>query len=257
MKKIIFTTFLVLARTTAIAEEAKISFSTGYNFSSGKYGQSEATEITYIPFVGKYEYGRWLAKLTIPWVKVEGSSGVTSDESKIIIKENINKHTRESGIGDVISSLSYTAYWSPEHQLVIDLLAKVKWATGSTSKGLSSGENDYSIAIDTYKTFSNTTLFSTLGYKFIGDPGGSNYDLNNVWFGTLGAAYKFDEKNSAGLFLDLREAAWEYNTNLREYTAYYSHKFNQKYKLQTYLSAGDTTSSVDYAAGMMLGVSWQ
>jgi len=163
----------------------------------------------------------------------------------------------KAGLGDIVSSLTYTAFWLPKQKMVLDVTGKIKFATGSKSKGLSSGETDYSLAVDLYKTFDKTTLFGTVGRKFIGDPGGSSYSLQNVWYGTLGAAYKINQKNSMGLFLDLREAAWEYNSHIREYTIYYSHKFNQKYKLQSYLTAGNTESSVDYAGGLMLGVSWQ
>jgi hypothetical protein len=257
MKKTIFATLILTSSQTSYAEDAVYNFTTGLDYSSGKYGQAKETRIKYVPFTGKYELNRWLVKVTVPWIEIDGPGGVTGGDSNIIIDQNINKHTRESGLGDIVSSVTYTTFDSAEQKFILDVGAKVKFATASVEKGLGTGANDYSTQIDGYKTFDKLTLLSTVGYKWFGKPELSNYSLKNVWFGTVGAAYKINALNSAGLLLDLREAAWEQNTEIREYTLYYSHKFNPTYKLQSYITTGDTRSSVDFGAGLMLGVSWE
>ncbi len=260
MKKALFALLLLAGSATTKADEAQFGLTTGLDYSTGKYGQSADTRIKYVPLTGKVEYGRWLFKTTVPWLEIDGPGGVTGD-SKIIIEENINKHTHESGLGDVVSSLTYTAFQSQEEKFTLDIGAKVKFATASASKGLGSGKNDYAVQLDAYKTLNykpldKLTLIGTVGYKTFGKPDFSNYKLNDIWFGTLGAAYRINATNSAGVLLDLREAAWEFNTNIREYTLYYSHRFNPTYNVQTYISTGDTRSSVDFGAGLMLGVTW-
>jgi hypothetical protein len=258
MKKILFSALLFAISTQTKADEAQFGLTSGLDFSSGKYGQSESTRIKYIPFTGKVEYGRWLFKTTVPWLEINGPSGVTGD-SNIIIVENINKFSKESGLGDVISSLTYTAFQSAEQKFLLDVGAKVKFGTASTSKGLGTGKNDYSVQLDAYKTlhsFDKLTLLGTVGYKTFGKPDFSNYTLSDVWYGTLGTAYRIDAANSAGLLFDFRQAAWKNNTNVREYTLYYSHRFNPTYNVQTYVSTGDTRSSIDFGAGLMLGISW-
>jgi hypothetical protein len=256
MKRVLFTALILSTSFTAIAEEAKFGLTTGVDYSSGKYGLTESTDIIYMPFTGKYEYGRWLTKLTVPWIQIDGPGGATGGESKILIEDNVNKHSRESGLGDVVASLSYTALQLDEQKIFIDLGAKVKFGTASASKGLGTGSNDYSVQVDGYKTFDQLTMLGTVGYKRIGNPENSDYKLDNIWFGTVGAAYRIDASNSAGLLIDLRQAAWQYNTSIREYTLYYSHRFNPSYNLQSYITAGDTKSSVDFGLGLMLGVSW-
>jgi len=255
MRKTLFAALLLTICIQASADEIQYGFTTGFDFSTGKYGQSADTRIKYIPFTSKIEYDRWLFKTTVPWLEIDGPGGVTGD-SQIIIQENVNKHTRESGVGDVISSLTYTTFQSVEQKFTLDVGAKVKFATASVSKGLGTGKNDYSAQFDAYKTFNKLTLIGTLGYKVFGKPDLSNYDLDNIWFGTLGGAYRFNAANSAGLLVDLRQAAWKYNTNICEYTLYYSHRFSPTYNVQSYISTGDTRSSVDFGAGLMLGVSW-
>lgn len=242
--------------TLSFAEEAKIGFTAGVDYSSGKYGLTESTNIIYMPFTGKYEHDRWLAKVTVPWIQIDGPGGATGGESKILIINNVNKHSRESGLGDIVTSLTYTALQLDEQKIFVDVGAKVKFGTASANKGLGTGSNDYSVQTDVYKTLDKLTVLGTVGYKNIGNAGDSNYKLDNIWFGTLGAAYRINATNSAGLLIDLRQAAWRYNTNIREYTMYYTHRFNPSYNLQTYVTTGDTKSSVDFSLGLMLGLSW-
>ncbi len=254
MKRIII--LFVLVTKDALANDGKLSFATGIDYSSGHYGQSETTKIKYVPFVTKYNKDNWQLKLTIPWIEIDGPSGATGGDSKIIIENNINKHRHESGLGDVVASFNYTAIESANYNLLLDLSGKVKFGTGSTKKGLSTGENDYSLQADVYKTIKKLTLMTTIGYRFVGNPDYEEYKPENIWYGTIGANYKINNSNNVGLMLDLRQAVWEYNTNIREYTAYYSHRFNPTYSLQSYITAGNTKSSVDLGGGLMLNIHW-
>lgn len=256
LQKTLFLAIIATFSLPSMADEAKIGFTTGLDYSSGKYGLAESTDIMYVPFTGKYEYGRWLAKVTVPWIQIDGPGGATGGESKILIENNVNKHSRESGLGDIVTSITYTALQSDAQKFFLDVGAKVKFGSASAAKGLGTGSNDYSLQADAYKTFDQLTVLGTLGYKRIGNPKSLDYRLDNVWFGTLGAAYRINASNSTGLLIDLRQAAWHYNTSIREYTVYYTHRFNPTYNLQTYITAGDTKSSVDFGLGLMLGVSW-
>jgi hypothetical protein len=256
MKIILFAALLLTLNHEANADEGKFGLTTGIDYSTGKYGLDIATNIKYIPFTGKYEYGRWLAKVTVPWLEIDGPGGATGGESKILIQDNVNKYSRESGLGDVVTSLTYTALELNQQKIFVDVGAKVKFGTASASKGLGTGSNDYSVQVDAYKSFDKLTLLGTLGYKNIGNPQNASYKLDDVWFGTVGAAYRINAANSAGLLIDLRQAAWQYNSSIREYTLYYTHRFNPTYNLQTYITAGDTKSSVDFGLGLMLGLSW-
>lgn len=231
-----------------------LTFTTGLDYSSGRYGQSEKTRITYVPFIAKYEVNdRWTFKAVVPWLEIDGPGGVSPD-SRITTGTNSTGRTRESGLGDIVLGATYGAFQSDAQKLYVDIGAKVKLPTASESKGLGTGKTDYTVSADVYKTFQQFTLLGSLGYKMLGDPSGVS--LNNVFFTTIGGVYKFDSQNSAGVTLDLRQATSSRSTSLREYTVFYAHKFNQTYKLQTYVVAGDTPSSVDFGAGAMLGVSW-
>lgn len=244
---------LISLTSVARATDGNFALTSGLDYSSGKYGQSETTKISYIPITGKYETEQWTFKLTIPWLEITGPSGVSGD-SRIITNQTGNQITTTSGLGDMVANASYSAFQLNAQKIYIDLNAKVKLPTASEAKGLGTGEYDYSFSTDIYKIVNHLTWIGTIGYKKLGDPNGVN--LSNVWFGTVGGVYKFNQQNSAGLTVDLREPTSKSSTHLSEYTLFYSHKFNDTYKLQTYLVTGDTQSSVDFGGGAMLSVSW-
>jgi hypothetical protein len=255
MKKIVVPALLLIVTISSSAETATYNFTTGLDYSSGKYGQIDTTDITCIPFTGKVEFERTTLKLTIPWIQIVGTGAVTGGANNQIVLGNSKRvRTRESGLGDIVTSATYSLVESSEYKFVLDVTGKVKFGTASYDKGLGTGENDFTFETDAYKTFDKFTLLGTIGYRTLGEP--AQINLNNVWFTSFGAGYKIDSSNSAGAYLDLRQATSATGTNLREYTAYYVHKFNPQYKLQSYLIYGDTRSSADWGGGIMLGYSW-
>jgi hypothetical protein len=233
--------------------EGKFSLTSGVDYSTGKYGQSQSTDITYIPFIAKYDTGDTTLKLTVPWVKITGPGDVVGGNAPILIGSSNRPVTTESGLGDVVFSVTHTiVQFGESNPLLLDLTGKVKFATASSSKGIGTGENDYTAELDGYKTINkSTTLFGDIGYKKLGDPTGVN--LNNVWYGSAGFAYKFNPATSMGMMTDIRQATMNTSQPLRELTVFLTHKFNANYKLQSYLTSGNTDASSDLGGGLMLG----
>lgn len=252
--KLGFLAVCVLAVSPALSQTAKTTFTTGFDYSTGKYGQSEDTKITYLPLIGKYEKDRLTLKLTVPYIQIEGPGGVTPDSRVVGAIPASSGRVSESGLGDVVFGATYSAFEFHSQKTYVDVGAKIKLPTASESRGLGTGKVDYSVLADVYKTLGKNTLMGTVGYKVFGDPDG--IDLNNVFFASLGNSYKLDEQNSIGFSVDLRQKTTDTSTGLREYSVFHSHKFDNTYKLQSYLVFGDTKSSVDLGGGMMLGISW-
>ena len=233
--------------------EGVFSLTSGLDYSTGKYGQSESTDITYIPFMVKYETNDTTLKLTVPWLKITGPGDVVGGNAPIALGKSNRPITTQSGLGDVVFTASHTiARLGEIKPLILDLTGKVKFATASVSKGLGTGKNDYSIVLDAYKPInSSVTLFGDVGYKVMGDP--NNINLNNVWFGTAGLSYKLSPTSSAGFMADTRQATQNKSDPLRELTIFLTHKFNAQYKLQSYITHGYSDASTDWGGGVMLG----
>lgn len=236
--------------------DGTLSLTTGVDYSSGKYGQSKSTEMTYIPFIGKYENENLTLKLTVPWLQITGPGDVVGGNTPIVLGNSNRPTTTESGLGDIVLTATHTiAQLGDSKPLLLDLTGKIKFSTASASKGLGTGENDYTLELDAYKGITDSvTIFGDVGYKRMGDPNGVN--LNNVWFSAVGLSYKLLPSTSAGVMADYRQATLDTSQPVREVTLFVSHKFNEAYKLQSYLSQGFSDSSADWGGGLMLGRSF-
>lgn len=248
----IFLTILSVQSNLSHAEGA-FSLTSGIDYSTGKYGQSDSTDITYIPFVAKYETDNTTLKLTVPWVKITGPGDVVGGNAPVVLGTSNRPVTTQEGLGDIVISATHTiAQLGELNPLVLDLTGKVKFATASSSKSLGTGENDYTIAWDAYKPLNQKfTIFGGVGYKLMGDPAGIN--LNNVWFSSAGLSYKLNPSSSAGFMADTRQATSNTSASLRELTVFLTHKFSENYKLQSYLTHGYSDASTDWGGGVMLG----
>jgi hypothetical protein len=258
VKTAISITFLSIAcaqSKIALADET-FSLTSGIDYSSGKYGQSQSTSITYIPFTAKYTTEASSVKLTVPWLQITGPGDVIGANADLVSPNSNRQVTTESGLGDVILSGTHTvANIGKIHPLTIDLTGKVKFATASTSKRLGTGENDYSVNLDAYQAVSNSaTLFGTIGYKKMGDPAGIS--LNNVWLCSTGLSYKISPISSLGIMGDFRQKTLDTSAPLREVTAFFAYKLSAEYKLQSYISHGYSDASTGWGGGLMLNKSF-
>lgn len=232
--------------------DGKFSLTSGVDYSTGQYGQTQSTDIIYVPFTAKYETDNTTFKLTVPWLQITGPGDVVGGDARVVLGKSSRPSVTQSGLGDLVLSATHTfARIGTAKPLILDVTGKIKFATASAGKGLGTGENDYAILLDAYKPIiKNLTVFGGVGYKLMGDPTG--LDLHNVWSGSAGFSYKFSPATSAGIMADLRQATLDTTQPLRELTAFSIHKFNDHYKLQSYLTHGFSTSSTDWGGGMML-----
>ena len=257
MKHKMYKTLLTLAvlgtipsQAVMAADSGNFSLTSGFDYSSGKYGTSDTTDILYIPFAGTYETGPWTLKLTVPYISITGAGNVTKDIG-IYKSATTTTRTTESGLGDVVAAASYNVFASSgANPLLVDLTGKVKFGTADETKGLGTGKNDYALQADIYKTIDKFTAFGTLGYKVLGSP--NNTSLDNVFYGSLGGGYKFTQQTSGGLILDLRQKATPTGSEQRELTAYVSHRINKSWKSQGYVVKGFTDGSPDWGVGAMV-----
>lgn len=231
-----------------------ITLGGGLDVSSGKYGASQATDIWYAPLTAKYESGLSTFKLTLPYVRITAPSGGTIIDGKVVYGGG-GARTVEEGMGDVVLSYSRGLFERPVRGVLLDLTAKAKLATADATKGLGTGENDYSLLADLYYLAGAWTPFATVSYRVTGDPAGS--DLKNVWGGTLGLGYKRSASDSLGLMWDSREASTTTGVASNEATFYWVHKFAGGMKLQTYAVKGFSDGSADWGLGAMFSKTFE
>jgi hypothetical protein len=236
---------VIFACGNAWAENGKFSLSSGINYSTGKYGQDSATDIVSVPVTGKLEIDAWTMKLSVPYVSVTGPGNVVQGIGAIGGRP-VQSRTTESGLGDVVASVTRNVYEG--NAAALDVTGKVKFGTADADRGLGTGENDFSLAVEPSTQWGDITIFGTLGYKVVGDPQGS--DLDNVVFASLGGAAKITEVTSAGLSFDVQSRSSAAAQDApRELGAFVNHRVAETWRAQAYVSRGLSEASPDWSGG--------
>ncbi len=244
----------------AAAQEGSLSVGTGFDYSSGNYGTSETTDILSVPVFGKYENGPWLFKLTVPYIRISGPGNVLPGIGHVKAVKGVRGapvptgNTTESGIGDVVAAATYNLFSSGASGPSIDLTGKAKVGTADVNKGLGTGQNDYYVQVDVYQSYRRIKVFGAAGYGILGSS--SAIPLRNVVYGSLGGAYTADERTTAGVMLDLREAASDTSGQRREVTAYVAYRLTDAWKAQAYALKGFADGSPDYGVGATIARSF-
>jgi hypothetical protein len=233
----------------AESEAGRFSLSTGFDYSSGKYGTSSSTDILYIPVSVKYETDRTRLKLTVPYLQISGGNVVSTEGGQVVLI-NADIRRTESGLGDIAVSAFETLIPQAGNLPWIDLGVKIKFGTADETQGLGTGENDYSLEADITKIYDKFTAFATLGYKWVGNPPGSA--LNNIVYGGIGGAYKFTPLTSAGIFIDYRQATSPEQDAPRELTLYANHKLSPDLSVLGYMYGGFSDNSPDIGGGLQI-----
>src|SRR4051812_435575 len=89
------TALLAAAIQPALGAEGLTTLSVGADYTTGKYGASDSTDILYIPFTGKYEVGPWTAKLVVPWIRITGPGNVVGapGDTVVVAGESAGRRT--------------------------------------------------------------------------------------------------------------------------------------------------------------------
>jgi hypothetical protein len=252
VKKSIAVALLAFAQGALAADAGEFSLGVGFNYSRGDYGTTTTTEIVSIPIVARYDRGPWVFKLTVPYLRVSGGTSVVPGIGRVTSTNPRRRgggagEATADGLGDIVASATYNSFYNSATTFGVDVTGRVKVGTADRDQGLGTGENDYSVQVDAYKTYARVTYFGGIGYTELGS---SPYiQLNSVLNATAGASYKLDEHNSAGLSVDTRERASPSGSPQRELTAFWIQKIDRTWKAQAYVLKGFADGSPDWGVG--------
>lgn len=250
------------AQAALAADETAFSLGVSFNYSTGEYGTGTDTEILSVPITARYERGPLTLKLTVPYLRVSGGTSVVPGVGQV---RNTNPRGRgrggsggtttttestESGLGDTIAAATYNVYYNSTRKLGLDLTGKVKFGTADADKGLGTGETDYGVQADVYKTYDRVTAFAGLGYTVLGSS--EFIQLDDVWNASVGASYRFTEVSTFGVAYDWRERSSPTAFPQRELSAFWVQKLSREWKGQAYVLKGFSDGSPDWGVGASL-----
>lgn len=225
----------------------RLKVSLGYHFSSGKYGTADTTEIGYVPLVTKAEWGHWSFEVAVPYIRVSGSP--TFVNGPVGPVQTVGGE--EDGLGDVTSRGSYTFFSRADWMPFIELIGRVKYPTASRAKGLGTGEFDYGFETELVWVIDRFVPFVSGGYRFLGSS--ADFQLDDVWLGSVGAMYRVLDPLWGGLSLDYREAATSTSSQRLELIPFVSWKVDQHWSVDPYASVGLSDGSPAYGVGLQIG----
>lgn len=247
---LLFTALSFSSLAYSASQNGKVSLSAGATYTSGDYGSHKTTEILYMPVSLKYRQKRWTFKLTIPYLKKTGPENIIRDIGQVS-QSVVSRQGTHDGLGDIIFSAGYRLFYFPKSKILLDLKGKIKFGTADESKGLGTGENDFSAATGLYKLLGAFTPYATVGRKFYGES--STIKLDDVFYGSTGVAYKVSKVMSFGVDLYLKQKTESSRTSTQQLTAFLNYKLDKNFKLQGYLIRGLSENTPDLGAGFSLG----
>jgi hypothetical protein len=234
-----------------------LSLGTGLHYSTGDYGTGVDTEIISVPLMARYERDRLILKLTVPWIEISGGASVIPGVGAVTSNNprrrggagaTATTDASASGLGDTVASATYAVFYDSASRSGIDLTGRVKLPTADEDEGLGTGETDFGAQVDVYKAIDDITYFGGVGYTVLGDA--PNLALkDDVWNINLGASYKIDSRDSAGLSYDWRQPLAASSSRLSEITAFWVHSFDRRWKGQAYFLKGLSDGSPDWGVG--------
>ena len=259
-KRLLFAAALLATMPFSVAhaddDSFKVSVSVGADRSTGKFGSTEKTNITYIPTTLKLENEDLTLKLSVPYINISGPSNVVGGAGNApIITSNSQTATRRtaSGLGDVVASAGFNIGRNVAGGYGVDLVTKVKFPTADEKQGLGTGQRDYSVQFDGFSISGKNTYFGTFGYKKMGDT--ATIDFRDTAFGAVGIARALNKNSQVGIIYDHRQASVSGVASQKEITLFITNRLSKELKLQAYIVGGLTDSSVDSAVGFQLSQS--
>ncbi len=244
---------LVLAPAAPSRAEGSSGIAVGVEYTSGDYGADADTDILYVPVTVSLGSGANLYWLTVPYIRVTAPTGgviVGTDHMGRPIRRGTRlTRTTESGLGDIEAGYGRTLIDDLDRGVRLDAVGKVKFGTADETRGLGTGENDYSIQFDAYRYSGTSTWLGTLGYRVLGDPPGTNFD--NIWFAVLGAWTRFAAGHSVGFAYDYRQAATAASDPRKELIVFVRSELSGDRDLRLYAIKGSGDASPDYGLGLL------
>jgi len=258
MKKLIIAVLMLLAMPAcALAQDDKggnaITFSTGIDYSSGRYGQPQSTDIVVglsnvALTTGDFRFSASLPYLSIvgpPYVVIGPDGGLV-----LVTQKGAAKSTARDGWGDLNLGTTYT--WQPDGY-EIDFTGNAKIATADASKGLSTGENDISFSADVSRQFGSWSPFVTFGYLIPGSP--KAYSLNSAPQFSVGTSVQITDDIVGTASYDFNGAITPTLSDAQQLFAAGSWLFTDSLSFTVYAEYGLAAGAPNQGTGLL--ISWK
>lgn len=190
------------------------------DYISGKYGSRQTTEVESLTSGLEWTvFDQTTLSASIPFLIQHAPRGTVGGGSHGAAHRGNNRGTRTqevttTGIGDVTIGIDQ-GFLTQSDQNPIDVgaFSEVKFGTADVSKGLGSGQNDYTFGGRLGRAWNRYYVSCEAGYVVVGNPGqvtanGVSTTLNyrNAAFGAIGATYDINDNVTLGTIFNATES---------------------------------------------------
>ena len=237
---------------SAMAEDY-VQLGVGADYSSGDYGEDVETTMLALPVSAKVKMGDLNLRVSIPWVSVDGPTGVIPGDGGVRGPgrggggaDEVETASR-SGLGDIVAAATYS--FGLSDATYFDVTGKVKLPTASTEKSLGTGTTDFTLQGELMQVFGDVSAAVRAGRRFNGES--DDFELDDVWLGGASVFYVTGD-TTWGLDYDWRDGSLPTAPNRSELTGSATHKLSEALRLQGYAYTGLSDGSPDIGAGAQL-----
>jgi hypothetical protein len=241
------TSSVAIAAPTGAAADVVWELSIGANYSSGKYGAVEETEVLYAPVTMRANSERWRFEVAVPYISIEGPEGSVSGG---VVIPGMGPVVSNSGLGDVVVSAGYQLIDPSQGRARLELGGNVKLPTADDNLG--TGETDTSVQLQAHVPLGDRfTAIGSAGYQWYGDP--DAYEIDDGMIGSLGLNYAANDRVNVGVVANYRASYFDSVGEQVMASPYFNVTSDEGWTLTGYASAGLSDGSPDFAAGLILG----
>ena len=252
-------TYAIAESVTTTDDNAGVAISPSFDYLSGKYGTQQKSTQSVGALSLEYMPDRYSLGLYLPYIHQTAPAGTLAGRRVRSNRRNApaTPVTTESGVGDVEASVGIALLDSDNEDWAWDAKGTVKFATADRTKGLGTGENDYSLETSVSRFIDNFTATVNIGYSVLGSPGkvtvqgiAQNIKFNNVAFGGIDGSFKINSSTQIGASLNLQQAAAKTSTAARDISLYMSLAMTDSSSLRFYVLKGFADGSPSRGAGV-------
>ena len=234
--------------------ERQLGVTFGIEHASGDYGTGSSTDVLYFPVTAWMWHGRSMVQLTVPYIRVTApADGAAVDIGRMgrpIHGGSSSRTITESGLGDIEAGYRGILLDDLASGSRLDAVAMVKVGTADETRLLGTGENDYWVELDAFKTVGRLTWLAALGYRVYGNPPG--VDLRDIWFASAGVWMRHGDADDFGVIGNFGQPIAAAGDPQKELRLYWQRATAGPWRLVAYVLAGTGNSSPEHGLGLLV-----
>lgn len=244
---------ILLVGVTARAEDAVeeqqderrrfyVSAGLSVGYDTGDFGEDDTTDTYSSSLYVKLEYEPITLKVTVPYVVVDGPESVVVGEGPT--PDDETDSSLRHGIGDVVTTLTYTYFPERKYVPFVDVFTKVKIPSASTKDSIGTGHTDVTFGLEVTEVLGPVSVFGSGGYRL--KTGG---EFNDIWLASAGTSVRLGKLASVGVAYDFRQASTDGGGDSHELAPFASFRLSDRWRFGPYGVFGLSTNSPDWGVG--------